>query len=283
MYGILAAAQPVILDDSLVAVLADDVQIGFRLGNIDMLLILSVLHEDEPRSAASLRSSVNSCLNGSIVARSVGSNHSVIQFGSRLLALHRGEGNLSLGDSLSAATRQHALRHGEGILSSILQSRIFEHRRLTADDRNYLLAVQSSGACASLHLVVEGQYDRAVGTDTCGIVCRVARHERGHLGSSACSIGEHEDISQHRTVAAILNAHLRRIVVRDEANINPVLVVSLCRQVELAVLPSTVRQLVRAKLSEVRAVDTIFSLHDAIGVVVIAQSSRELQVLITLR
>ena len=248
-----------------------------------MLVVYAVLDEDEPRSATSGGCSVNGFLYRLIVAATISSHHGVEDFGGGLLALHGGEADGGCSHGIAATRGQHTGRHLEGVCRIVVQTGILEDGRLAADNGCNLLAVQRGSTRAGLHLVVKGQDDRAVSTDACGILCRIARHKRGHLGSSACSIGEHEDISQHRTVAAILNAHLRRIVVRDEANINPVLVVSLCRQVELAVLPSTVRQFVGAKLCEVRAIDTIFCLHNAIGIVVIAQSSREFQVLVALR
>jgi hypothetical protein len=140
VYCIVATTELVVEDDSLVAVLSDDVQIGFLGRNIDMFLILSVFDEDEPRLGTSLRSSVDSTLQRSIVARAVAGHYSVVETSLWLGTLHRGEGYLSSSNRLATARGQHALGHLEGVLCSILQSAILEDGRLAANDRGNLLA-----------------------------------------------------------------------------------------------------------------------------------------------
>ena len=85
----------VVENDGLVAVLSDDVQVGLLGRNVDVLLILSVLHEDEPRLGTSLGGCVDSGLQGGVVARAVLGHYSVVETSLGLGALHGGEGNLS--------------------------------------------------------------------------------------------------------------------------------------------------------------------------------------------
>ena len=50
--SVVTTTETVVEHHGLVAVLAYDVEVGFRSGDVDMLVVLPVLHEDEPRFGA---------------------------------------------------------------------------------------------------------------------------------------------------------------------------------------------------------------------------------------
>ena len=282
--GIVATAETAVQHDSLVAVLTNDVQVRLLCRNVDVLLILSVLHEDEPRRAASFGSSVDGCLQRLVVARTVGSHHGIVEAGLGLLALHGGKGNLGLRNGIAATADEHALRHGEGVLGGILQTAVLEDGALTADDGSNLLAVERSSARAGLHLVIEGQDDGAIGTHACCIILRIAAHKGGLFIGSTHGIGQYEDFSDGGAVVVTLHTNLLAGAVGHPANPYALLIVGLCGQGKLlGTVPATGGRVERAYLGEVGAVNGVFHVVHTVRIVVVAETRRDDQVLIALR
>ena len=139
-----------------------------------MLLILTVLDEDEPRLATTFRCSVNGSLHCGVIACAVLCHDSIIDALLWLCALHGGEGYHYLVNVVAAARCEHALRHGECILSVVLQTRVFEHGALAADDWSNLLAIERGNASACLNLRIKVEYDRAIGRRISSTVSRSA-------------------------------------------------------------------------------------------------------------
>ena len=101
-------------------------EIGLCGRYVDVLVIASVLHEDEPRLCTSCRSIVYSILQLGVVTAAVLGYYCIIQLRLGLLTLHRGECDRGGGYSLSATAYEHALWHGEGILCAVIQACILE-------------------------------------------------------------------------------------------------------------------------------------------------------------
>ena len=76
--GIVATREAAVEHHGLVAVLSDDVQIGLRGGNVDVLVVLSVLDEDEPGLGTTSGSSVDGTLQRGIVAAAVLCHYGVV-------------------------------------------------------------------------------------------------------------------------------------------------------------------------------------------------------------
>ena len=166
-------------------------------------------------------------------------------------------------------------------MCGIFQTAVLEDGCLAADDGSYLLTVKGSIACTCLYLVVESQNDRTAGADICSILGRVAADEcRLFTGS----ISQHEDLSNGSAVIVTLHTNLGTGTVGHPANPYTFLVIGFGRQTELLrTVPSTCWGIEFAYLSEVCAVDRIFHIVHAIGVVVIANTTGDDKVLIALR
>ena len=168
--GVVTTAETIVVDNGLVAVLTDNVQMGLGSRDVDVLMVTSILDEDEPRLCASSRCMVYGILQFRVVTGAILSHYGIIQLCLGLLTLHGGKGDGGGGYSLSATAYKHALRHREGVLSSIFQTCILEDSRLAADDRCYLLTIQRSRTRTSLDLVVEVEYHRAIARCSCSVV-----------------------------------------------------------------------------------------------------------------
>ena len=177
VYGIVATAQTIVLDDNLVAVLSDEVDIWLCLRNINMFLVFAILDEDEPRSSAANRSGINGFLNRLVVACSVLCYNGIINLRLRLLALHGSEVDGCTSNLVATTTEQYAFRHGKCVIRSIFQTSILEDGCLSADNRSDFLTIKRSVAFTSFHLLVECQDDRTIGTNATCTVFGIAWYE----------------------------------------------------------------------------------------------------------
>ena len=189
VYGIVATAQTIVLDDNLVAVLSDEVDIWLCLRNINMFLVFAILDEDEPRFGSTSGSSINSSLYGLVhrntryLGSSISSSidHGIIETILWLLTFHGGESDDGACYSISTTAYEYALRHSEGVLCSILQTTVTEDGTLTRDNRCNILSIESCEALSGLNLIIKGKDNATIGTHVFITICWGAAHESGCL------------------------------------------------------------------------------------------------------
>ena len=247
-----------------------------------MLIIIAVLHENQPRFGTTCRSGIDGSLQRRVVTRTVLCHNGIIETRLWLDAFHGSEGKLSGGYRFAAARGQYALRHGKGVACVIFQSAVSEDGSLATDNRHDLLTIEGCSTRASLNLIVEGEDDGATGTHSGSTIGWIAGLQYGQHVRRAHRFSKHKDIGEHGAVVGTLHAYLGRFIVGHETDIHTFLVAGLCWKLKLSVSPASVGQLVSSKRGVVDSINTVFGMDDAVGIIVIAHSSRELQVLIAL-